>query len=228
MQDYFVFTVNKKLLKLPYNNLTTYVGGIYIMEQIKPVLISVILIGGWFFLYQNFAQEIETTPHITLGILNDNKIIGDFYGNLEGTIGLSETMSNFIYVSNEFSESKNISIKIKILNSTMSTPDSIDCRPSQQPIIYEENIRLEKKQSINMPLNWSIRQTTHLDNFTHINFIKINKNEIVTDIKSLDNKPFRLIVELWTYEEEYESYVFGYRYNNKKYAPWNQLWFIVS
>jgi hypothetical protein len=91
------------------------------------------------------------------------------------------------------------------------------------PILYEIKTTISKNEILINPLKWSILNIKKNNNSTIINKMIINGEEVNLNVLS-NSSNFRVVIEVWTWDDEINDYIFGL--NTKKcYGSWNQIWF---
>ena len=120
-----------------------------------------------------------------------------------------------------------MSIRVKIINNTIPSPNSISCDPSPSNTIYEFNRIVERGQKIFIPFNWSI-----------INYEIVNEKPIILELLlnnntlnnlSINGERFRIIFELWVFNEDSNDFEFAWINEDlSNQCAWNQIWFNLS
>jgi hypothetical protein len=138
-----------------------------------------------------------------------------------------------IYVYNHAESAEYVSVRIKLLNSTDVTPDenyySSEVRSQD---LYEFRQLLARNSTWSIPLNWTISNvSTDPDRgYVTINGLDINDHHVEgLNVTSLQDKDFRMIIELWKYDMEDRAFVFqGFPENDNNGGAWNQIWFNIG
>ncbi len=140
-----------------------------------------------------------------------------------------QQVSWHIYVYNHAESAEYVSVRIKLLNSTEATRDGNYSGEARSQDLYEFRQLLTRNSSWNIPLNWTISNvSTDLNHrYVIIKGMDINNQHIGgLNVTSLQDKDFRIIIELWKYDMEKRSFVFqGFPENDNNRGAWNQVWF---
>ncbi|MBY9009567.1 MAG: hypothetical protein KGD74_06860 [Candidatus Lokiarchaeota archaeon] len=161
-----------------------------------------------------------------LAILGDDMRGENYYPEDDPHINIGEQIKWNIYTHNHMERIEYVTVKIKLLNSTMVPPDSATCTPSPATVIYEISNGLVNNETIIFPLSWSINIIDDELGFTTIKSIQINKENINVDIMDKNNS-FRFIFELWILDSEGGD-DFGWNSAEGKRCVWTQIWFNVE
>jgi hypothetical protein len=144
-------------------------------------------------------------------------------------VHVGQTVTWHIYVYNHAGSAQYISVRVKLLNSTDTTPDENYSEKARSQHLYEFRRLVARNTSWDMPLNWTISNvSTGLDDrYVMINGLDLNNHPIEgLDVTSLRGKDFRMIIELWKYDMEVKAFVFeGFPENDNNRGAWNQIWF---
>jgi len=169
-----------------------------------------------------FPQTHE--PFFAMAVLGKRLQAGDYYPTDELILNIREPVPWNIYLYNQMGESQYTSIKFKILNNSVASPNTSLCIPSPAPVIYEfRNILLSNETKI-VPFTWEIIGTYNDADTTIISKIKINESPIDVDIVIENDKSFRLVLELWLYDNISTEFSFAWISNGEPRCIWNQLW----
>jgi len=161
-----------------------------------------------------------------LGILGSNKMAEHYYPNDNPNITLNTPVQWYLYLYNHMSEAQYIIIKVKLLNSTTPPPNSTSCTPSSQPAFTEIRRALTDNETLETQFTWSIKETQKEGGSTIIKELTVNDNP-VTGINAYATSGinYRIIFELWTYNENTQQFEFGWRSGNERRCAWTQIWF---
>ena len=140
-----------------------------------------------------------------------------------------QKVSWHIHVYNHAENAEYVSVRIKLLNSTDATPDDNYSDGTGGQDLLEIRRLLARNSSWNIPLDWTISNvSTDLDHrYVVIKGLDVNNQHIGgLNITSLQDREFRMIIELWKYDMEAKAFVFqGFPENDNNRGAWNQIWF---
>jgi len=167
----------------------------------------------------------KVEPFFTLAILGEDGKISNYFPSEEHRVDNETNMSWKIYLYNHMGETKYISVQIKLLNSTMISPNSTSVLACPYLTLYEfRRILLHNETSL-LPLNWSLLQFDFTNVSSTISTLKINGEIIYTNTTVVNGDNFRIVLELWMYDRNVNKFIFGWKTSHESYGPWNQVWF---
>lgn len=188
--------------------------------------VVILLIGIWVPVIQPYLPSKEET-YFELAILGAGEKADNYYPENDPNINTDEILDWNIHVYNHIGSDTYVSIRVKLLNSTMSLPNSAKCTPSDSTVIYDLTKGLANNQTIVFPLSWSINDINNEQGFTRIQSLTINDEDIRVDITDIENN-FRLIFELWIYNSKLEELDFGWKSDEGKRCAWTHIWFNIE
>jgi hypothetical protein len=139
---------------------------------------------------------------------------------------LEETIEWNIRIDNHMQNIQYVSIRVKLINATQASPETNS--PRNTEIIYEERKFLQIDESLTLPFNWYISETTDEDTKTVITGVNINSDNIKTNIIGEKGSGYRFVVELWSYDPSQKDFVFSYPSESIRESVWNQIWFTLA
>ncbi|MFX0210620.1 MAG: hypothetical protein ACFFDT_31865, partial [Candidatus Hodarchaeota archaeon] len=142
-------------------------------------------------------------------------------------IGIGELVQWNVYLDNQMGEVQYVAVRMKILNSSMPSPNSTSCIPSTSPVVYEERRTLLVDEAWLFPLNWTINSIEQDDDFIVIEGISVNNRDISVHAVSNNGINYRFIFELWVYDDELGGFRFGWDSRDESHCAWTQVWFNV-
>ena len=172
----------------------------------------------------SFPRKIE--PFFTLSLLGNDSKIDNYFPDNNQNIEIGNQIKWVMYLYNHMGESKYISVRIKLLNSTMTAPNSTISKPSPYLPIYEYGRILLHNETWIYPFEWSVLKVIENNNSIIIKNIVINDEIVEANAVSITGN-FRLVIELWMWNTNTRDFIFGWS-TESIYGPWNQIWFNVS
>ena len=123
----------------------------------------------------------------------------------------------YLGVSNHMASSAYYVLKVKLGNQTDPLPNSTIAAPSTLESLYEYKFFVADKESWEAPLTFSIFDIDFVGNRSVINGIVINNVEYTVNKKSEWNTEgagfyFKLFVELWIFNPQFDSIEFHNRF----------------
>ena len=164
-------------------------------------------------------------PFFALAVLGEEGMADRYYPGDDPNIGVGDEIRWNLYVYNHVGEVEYVAVRLKLLNSTMSAPDSISCSPSPAPVVYEVRRVMLDNETWFYPISWSIGEVGLDGDFTVVEQLSVNDRDIETDVVARDGYNFRIVLELWIYSESLNDFQFGWSYDHDMGCAWNQLWF---
>jgi uncharacterized membrane protein len=170
----------------------------------------------------------DSEEFISMSTLGSNMLAGDYYPNSNSNIKIGNELRWFVEIYNRMDKAEYIAIRVKILNSTDIAPNDNEHAPSPINHIYEIKKVIKSNETLTFPLTWRIDAIERDDRYVIIKKININNNDIEINTRSIDGNNFRIVLELWVYNPENNTFEFAWRANNNINSVWNQLWFNVQ
>ena len=162
---------------------------------------------------------------MSISTLGSSMLIDDYYPNPNSVVKIGDNVTWYVQIFNRMGNSELVSIRVKVLNSTDPIPDDNNNTPSPIEHIYEA-IRLVKHNSTwTYKLSWSILEIERNGNYTIIKKMNINGKVIELNVRSIEGKNFRIVLELWRYNPDTNRFEFSWRSNIDTRSAWNQIWF---
>lgn len=162
---------------------------------------------------------------IAMGILGRNKRAEDYYPANGTIIKVGDLVLWHIYIYNHWDKIQNVSIRIKILNSTMPSPDDNNNEPSPIPPVSEIRLLLSENETRLIPFLWHIEEAVIHENEKIIKKLVINDETVSPNVYGNQTSLFRIIFELWLFNAETGEFEYGWYQKNVHYVVWNGIWF---
>ena len=167
------------------------------IKEYKPIIIlGVFLVAviGFVYVVSLYWPKYEEY-FFELGLLGKEGKAEGYFPDDDSTINIGTPMSWNIYVHNHMGSKQWVSIRVRILNSTMQAPDDREHEPSPEPFVLEIPLSLSVDETVLVPYSWSILDAEYL-NGTVIYSIIVN-NEIYDMGLSDNSTRFRFVFEFW-------------------------------
>jgi uncharacterized membrane protein len=159
-------------------------------------------------LIEAFWPKYET-QFIEFGLLGKAKAAEEYYPNNNSTIDLGSRVDWYIYVYNHIRGDQKVMIRVKLLNSTMETPNDQENKPSPTAILNEIPLSLKNNETVIVPFSWSILERVSQQDSTTIESLMMNDKTVL--VETADSKSFFIMVfELWVYDKSLQEYRFGW------------------
>jgi hypothetical protein len=164
---------------------------------------------------------------IELGLLGKDKTADAYFANENSNIDVGTLSSWFIYVHNHLGYAQNVSVRVKLLNSTMEIPDDQENQPSNMTSFVAFPLSLSVNQSVLIPFAWSIMDAEVHNGSAVINQLLVNNQPINIDALISMNRSFVMVFELWVQEDGSEEYVFSWESEKGLSSASVNMWFNV-
>ena len=146
---------------------------------------------------------------IELGLLGKDKTADAYFANENASINVGTQNSWFIYLRNHLGYAQNVSVRAKLLNSTMGLPDDQKNQPSNLTSFVAFPLSLSVNQSRLVPFSWSILDAAVHNGSAVIDQLLVNNQPVNIDAFSM-NHSFVMVFELWVQDSTSKEYVFGW------------------
>jgi len=163
-----------------------------------------------------------------LGLLGRDKMAEDYYPGNTSNVGVSSNVTWFIYIHNCMWSDENVSIRVKLLNSTMQAPDDREHEPSPYPVLFELPLSLSIDETLLIPFSWSILEADLQNESVLIERLMVNNQTVHVDVEAFSDLRFRLVLELWVYDQSSGEYLFGWDSGKEFYSVSLYMWFNVT
>jgi hypothetical protein len=152
------------------------------------------------------------TQFFELGILDKNKTAKAYFAIDNSTLEIGTQVRWFVFVHNNMGSAEQVSIRVKLLNSTMAQPIDSKNTPSPFSFLLELPSSLSVNETVLLPFSWSISDAVSQDGTTIVRQLTVNNHTYYVTVLSKDY--FSLVFELWVYDKVSQNYVFGWQSGN--------------
>jgi hypothetical protein len=150
-----------------------------------------------------------------LGLLGKDKKAEGYYPNDNSTLEVGSQILWYIYVHNHMGSVQNVSVRVKLLNSTMETPNDREHKPSPYAFFVEFPLSLSVDETLLVPFSWSILEAVSQNNSVIIKSLIVNNQTIEVNVTTFSDNSFRMVFELWVYDLSSNEYKFCWEYKNE-------------
>ena len=147
---------------------------------------------------------------IEFGLLGKNKTADAYFPNANAELGVGAQSNWYIYVHNHMGSAQKVSVRIKLLNSTMQLSNERENEPSSYSSFFEWSSSLYANETALLPFVWSIAKATRQNNSVAIENLIVNGQEVKVDVESIFPYTFYVTFELWTFDSSLGEYKFGW------------------
>lgn len=193
-----------------------YIGAVEIL-----LVVTVIVLSGVIFQSSSFQKE----KNMAIYILGKEGKIGDYYPYGDNRIVKGVQVEWTIGILNKLEKPQLVEIRAKISNSTIASPDEL--LPTEAPVIYTFESLVPEGGKVEFPFIWRIveiiQRSDSINIVLNVNDINVNS----TSVTAPRGKNFRIVFELWTFDEVRQEFIYGWSEGNGGVA-WTQMWFNVA
>jgi hypothetical protein len=147
-----------------------------------------------------------------LGLLDKNKTAEAYFALANSTLEIGSQVNWFVFVHNHMGDSEEVSVRIKLLNSTMAQPIDSKNMPSPFNFFQELSSSLSTDESVFLPFSWGISNAVSANGATTVRQLIVNNQIVDIDVSSSGH--FIIVFELWVYSQTAQDYLFGWRSGN--------------
>ena len=163
-----------------------------------------------------------------LSILGKNEIADEYYPNRNSTIEVNSQVSWYLHTSNHMGSLQKISIRVKLLNSTMEPPNDQTHTPSPFDSFIELPISLDVDDVQLIPFSWSILEAVSQNDSIIIKSLMVNDQTFDVYVSTDSGSLFRMIFEIWFYDQSTQEYTFKWDSGKNFSSTSVYMWFNIS
>ena len=177
--------------------------------------------------YRSFFPP-DSDLYLSMSILGEDLELINYYPENNLNISVGSNVFWSIRLSNEMGEVKYLSVVVKLVNSRVLSPDSINCVPSSGDELITLKYVLGDAESHLLPFSWEIINATRIESGVEISGLIINGHVIDGEFVSELGDDFKLIFELWAYDPSSGEFKFSIDFDGTPQCVWNQVIFNIS
>ena len=184
------------------------------------LLILISTVTAFTFFWPKYEQSF-----FELGLLGENRKAEQYYKDNDPNINISSRINWYIYVHNYMHTPQFVNIKVKLLNSTMLPPNDRLHLPSPFPPLVEYSVSLNTNGAVVLPFSWSILNASRSGDSIVIDRLTVDNSTVSSEVYSSSSNMFRLVFELWVYNQTSQKYDFGWRSGSDYGSASVFMWF---
>jgi len=162
-----------------------------------------------------------------LGMLGSDKKAEDYFLGNTSDVEAGSKLVWYIYLGNHMGSPQNVIVRVKLLNSTMMAPDDRAHDPCPYPSIYEVPVSLAMDETTLVPFIWEVSEADLLNDSVVVKGLLINDVPVAVNASALVGSRFRLVCELWVYDQSLGDYRFFWASKGDFYSASIYIWFNV-
>lgn len=163
-----------------------------------------------------------------LGLLGRYKKAEEYFPGNTSTVEVGFDVTWFVYLHNHMGSPQEVSVRVKLLNATMLAPDDRGHEPSPYPVLFEVPVSLDVDETLLVPFVWGVSEADVLNDSFVIKGLKIDDVFVAVDASALSVSRFRLVFELWVYDQSSGEYRFFWVSKGEHYSASLYMWFDVA
>ena len=153
-----------------------------------------------------------------------------YFPNERANIYPGVRLSWFVGVYNHMGDVELVRVVFRLLNASMAGPNQLNETPSERDPFYESSRLMLSNETWTLPIAWSISDATKSGSAITIRSIQMNDEILSQDVEvtAIGGYNFRMVIELWVFDETTGAFVFQWTANGEPRVAWNQVWFNVT
>jgi hypothetical protein len=167
-----------------------------------------------------------TEQFFAMWVLGAKGLAEDYYPNNNSTLAVGEQVNWTLGVYNHMGSLQYVIVRVKLLNSTTSSPDELTGTPSPAPEVSEFSRILVDNETWSIPFVWQLVNLTQQGSTVIVTEMSINQTLFSGNLGSaVSGNNFRLVFELWYYDENSGDVSFSWNSGGSQHSVWTQIWF---
>lgn len=167
-----------------------------------------------------------TDHFFSMWVLGSTGLAESYFPNNNPNLIVGESVNWTLGVYNHMSQLEYVVVRVKLLNATDTAPNEQTGVPSPVGVVFEFARVLSNNETWSIPFVWSIWNETSFQGNLLITGLKVNDTLITGTIaEAPSGLNFRMVFELWSYDQNTNAFVFSRTTPSSPYSVWTQLWF---
>jgi hypothetical protein len=186
------------------------------------VIISTVVASTVAYAYLNPARPER---FFAMWILGSEGLAEHYYPNDNPNLVPGQFVNWTLGVYNHMNSLQYVVVRVKLLNSTITSPNDTSGTPSPSPPLLEFRRVLIDNDTWSFPFTWKISNYTIESGSVLITGLTANQTLIQGNFaRAVGGHNFRLVFELWFYDSTTQSLVFSSS-DSEVHSAWSQIWF---
>jgi hypothetical protein len=162
-------------------------------------------------------------------ILGSNGLAEHYYPNDNPDLAVGVPVNWTIGIYNHMGSLEYVVVRVKLLNSTLASPDELTGTPSSVVPLFEFVRVLVNNETWSIPFVWRLLSLSSSSGGVQITGISINHVAFTGNLaRAISGVNYRFIFELWFYGKATNDLVFSWQAQNVQHSVWTQIWFNVT
>jgi len=167
-----------------------------------------------------------TEQFFAMWILGSGGLAEHYYPNDDPDLTIGSQVNWTLGVYNHMGGLQYVVLEVKLLNSTLKSPDEMTSSPSDAPPVFEFSRVLLDNETWTVPFLWKILQANQTAGSLTLTRISLNGNMLTGQlVEATSGYNFRFVFELWSYDEAANDLLFSWRTGSGQRSVWTQIWF---
>jgi len=172
------------------------------------------------------TNPIHGEHFFQLYILGETKMAEKYYPNDNPSISPNTALHWHLGVTNFMGTPRYVLVRAKLGNQTLQPPNETNTTPADLPVLVEFKRVLLDNETWEIPFTWKIVEARAVGSQVYLTLDMAGQKEVQVDgVGAKHGENFRMIIELWTLDEESGTFIFGWKTSNERRVAWLQIWF---
>jgi hypothetical protein len=194
-----------------------------VQHVIAFAIIAIVLASTVAYVTLNPRPEEEFFASWVLGYQG---LAANYYPNDNPNIARGEEVNWTLGVYNHMGSLQYVVLRVKLLSSTMPSPNDTLGQPSPAPAIFEFARVLVNNETWSIPFVWEILNSTVTGGDVTITSLLVNQTSLTGQFATaVSGYNFRFIFELWYYDTTTSNLAFSWQTQGAQHSVWTQIWF---
>jgi len=159
-------------------------------------------------------------------VLGSEGLAEHYYPNDDPNLRIGEEVNWTLGVYNHMGSLQYVVVRVKLLNSTIASPDELSGTPSPASPLIEFTRVLVDNETWSLPFKWSIDSLDARGRSLILTRLAINEEHFRGElVNAASGFNYRFIFELWFYDQTSNDLSFSRATSNITYSVWTQIWF---
>ena len=147
---------------------------------------------------------------IELGLLGMDNTAERYLPNTDSILEVGSLINWQIYIHNHMMDVKDISVRVKLVDSTLQLPNDKENEPASSPSLTQFPLSLSVNETKLIPFSWGVTEVDYQNGSVGIKKLMINDQAIDVNVSRSTSSKYYVIFELWVYDPVSQLYTFGW------------------
>jgi len=163
---------------------------------------------------------------MSMAVLGEHAQAINYFPNNSSNITIQTQVQWYLHLYNHMTETKNIIVRVKLLNSTDAPPSDQWKTPSSIAAFMQIPLTLLPNETRLIPFTFRIEEIVLGQESLKITRINVGYHSYAVNVKQQEGTQLRFIFELWSYDS-LNNLIFSWKVGDNEPIVWNQMWFRV-